>query len=81
MDLVIECWDENISWANSQSWCLKNFMNAISECTDLRGAELKRVARGVKKKEILVLSAVERDNARQLTHILESLGATISFKN
>jgi hypothetical protein len=47
---------------------------------DLRSTEAKRLTRRLLSKEPLALGVVGLDRARQLVHILESLGAKIEIR-
>jgi fructose-1,6-bisphosphatase/sedoheptulose 1,7-bisphosphatase-like protein len=47
---------------------------------DLRSTEAKRLTRRLLSKEPLALEVVGLDRARQLVHILESLGAKIEIR-
>ena len=79
--LVIREWQPERGWASPSSWPLSAFCQRIQMCTRLRGTELKRVARAVMKKELLVLESVDDDKASPLLHTLESLGAQAHLRS
>ncbi len=78
--LVIEKWNEDQRWASHNSWNLESFCHRISLCTQLRGTELKRVARKIKNHELNEIEVLNKEAANPLIHTLESLGAKVVFK-
>lgn len=75
--LRIESWSEDRRWAGEASWPLKAFVHRLALCTSLRGTELKRIARGLMKKELFEVGDINPEKASALIHTLESLGATV----
>lgn len=73
--VVITEWQDDASWVGESAWNLDAFCDRLQRCTPLRGTELKRVARGLKKREIARLEEVDIERANPLFHLLESLGA------
>jgi hypothetical protein len=55
-------------------------VDSLGQCTNLRGTELKRLARRLLNKEIMEFGVSSSVGAAHAAHILESLGATIEFR-
>lgn len=49
-------------------------------CTDLKGTELKRIARLLMKKELDKIENINKEKAEPIRHTLESSGAEIEIK-
>ena len=78
--LKITEWSEDPIWVSTDSRNLEAFMSRIGLCTDLQGANLKRISRGVKNGKILQLDNIKPDKAGPLIHTLVSLGAKIKIE-
>ncbi len=76
--LCIESWSDDRRWAGENSWPLEAFVYRLGLCTSLRGADLKRTARALMKKELCEINEVNTEAAEALIHTLESLGAKIA---
>jgi hypothetical protein len=55
-------------------------VDSLEQCTNLRGAELKRLARRLLNKEIMEFGISSSVEAAHAAHVLESLGATIEIR-
>ena len=78
--LEIESWNRNNQWASEGAWPQKAFCNRMAGCTNLRSTELKRIAKGVMRQEILEINNIVVEKSEPLIHMLESLGAKVSIK-
>ena len=78
--LRIESWSADRAWVSESSWDLNAFEYRLSLCTKLKGTELKRAARQLRKHEIQEISITTADSANALIHTLESLGAKVAIK-
>ncbi|CAN7690202.1 hypothetical protein FBY21_4928 [Pseudomonas sp. SLBN-26] len=79
--LQIESWSDDVAWASVNGWNLEAFVQRLSLCSTLRGTELKRLARAIRKREIEQIEVTSVEAAGALIHTLESLGATIRLNN
>jgi len=80
LTLYIESWSAERAWANESSWDKNAFEYRLSLCTALRGTELKRTARQLRKHEIKEIDIITAESANALIHTLESLGAKVAIK-
>ena len=78
--LFIESWSEDRRKAGKNSWPIKALCYRLNLCIPLADTDLKRVARGLLKKEIMELEGINVEAANPLIHTLESLGAKIVIK-
>lgn len=78
--MVIEQWSDDLAWASSGSWSLKDYCHRVSLCTNLRGTELKRASRALMKREISEMEITCPEESGALIHILESSGAKVFLK-
>ncbi|VEE16531.1 Uncharacterised protein [Ectopseudomonas mendocina] len=76
--LRIESWSAELGWVEESHWSLESFVYRLGLCTNLKGTELKRVARNIRKKELLEIKIISAESANALIHTLESIGAKIS---
>jgi hypothetical protein len=73
-------WDERKRWVGPGAWSRSTLVDSLGRCTSFRGAELKRLARRLLDQEIMEFSVSGVAEAHHVLHILESLGATIEFR-
>ncbi len=78
--LHIKEWSDAHAWASGNSWSLKAYCQRIQMCTNLKGTELKRTARLIKKRELLKLDLSDLKKAEALIHTLESMGASVEIE-
>lgn len=79
--LQIESWSDDAAWASVNGWNLEAFVQRLSLCSTLRGTELKRLARAIRKREIEQIEVTSVEAAGALMHTLESLGVTIRLSD
>ena len=77
--LRIESWSAERGWVEDSHWSLESFVYRLGLCTTLKGTELKRVARNIRKKELFKVEIISAESANALIHTLESIGAKISI--
>lgn len=75
--LLVESWNDERRWAGENSWPLRAFCDRLQMCTNLHGVELKRVAKKLKRGELMSIEGVDKSKASALVHTLESLGAIV----
>lgn len=75
--LRIESWSSEKGWVQESHWNLESFIYRLGLCTTLKGTELKRFARSIRKKELCEIEITDIESASPLIHTLESIGATI----
>ena len=75
--LILE-WNDDEAWVMLGAWSLSAFVERIGSCTELKGTELKRVARGVRNRELFQIENICVEKANPLFHTLESLGVKFS---
>ena len=68
--LHIKSWSKERAWASENSWPLKVYCDRIQMCTNLRGTELKRIARSLMKQELTELEVTNKEKAEALRHTL-----------
>ncbi len=78
--LYIKSWSNERAWASKGSWPLKAYCQRIQDCTNLKGTELKRVARLIMSKELHKIENVNKEKAVAIRHTLESSGAEVEIK-
>jgi hypothetical protein len=78
--VAIVGWDEDQRWVGPGAWSREIVADSLRQCMELRSTEAKRLTRRLLSKESLELEVVALERARQLVHILESLGAKIEIR-
>ena len=76
--VVTGCADEK-AWTSKGSWSRSSLERRIAACTTLRGTELKRFTRRLLARELLECAVLDRARAEPAIHILESMGASVTF--
>ena len=76
---AVVTWDERKRWVGPGAWSRSTLVDSLGRCTNLRGAELKRLARRLMNKEIMEFGISSSTEAAHAAHILESLGAAIEI--
>jgi hypothetical protein len=66
-------------WVDEFHWSLESFVYRLGLCITLKGTELKRVARGIRKKKLFEIEIISAESANALINNLESTGAKITI--
>jgi hypothetical protein len=67
-------------WVGPGAWGRRPLTNALIQCTSLQSTDAKRLARRLLSRELLEFSIVDREKAKYVAHILESLGAETEIR-
>jgi hypothetical protein len=74
-------WNPEMRWVGPGAWGRRPLTDALIRCTALQGTDAKRLARRILSKELVEFAIVDREKAKYLAHILESLGAKIEIRS
>ncbi len=70
-------WDNDSPLENVSGWPIKGFEIRLSECTNLRGTDLKRTLRKISQKKIMEINICRADKILSLTDYFEYYGAVV----
>jgi hypothetical protein len=77
---VVVAWDEQKRWVGPGAWNRSTLVDSLSQCTNLRDVELKRLARRLLSRELIEFPISNSEWASHAAHVLESLGATVEIR-
>jgi hypothetical protein len=77
--LIVNNWSDNAGWVEESHWSLKAYCYRLGLCTELKGTNLKRVAKSLRNKEVSEIGDIKPDKAGAIINTLESIGANVSI--
>ena len=70
----------HMRWVGPGAWGRRPLTDALIQCTSLHSTDAKRLARRLLSRQLVEFAIVDRDKAKYVAHILESLGAKTEIR-
>jgi hypothetical protein len=68
-------WNPHMRCVGPGAWGRRPLTDALIQCTSLHSTDAKRLARRLLSRQLVEFAIVDRDKAKYVAHIPESLGA------